>query len=249
MPGSNLLYYRPLGGTVGRWHSRFRRRRESVRVDWRACLPSEKGSLFGESVAELESLYAMLSITLDEALGLCARGRQTLGCDEAEICADLFDRLAERLRASLGALEEHGRHFGTSPQVAPLETEFFHSPTAQRIARNNSLLSKVLFSQRSSFFHKLRSLAEIVEDVQVEFREYAEEIADGSASRPGTNWEALDVLHYDLNTCLRETTVLLKSFLCALPSREVQPFRLKLLAVSPAPAPVHPRRTAIFRRE
>ena len=31
-----------------------------------------------------------------------------------------------------------------------------------------------------------------------------------------------------MNTCLRETTVVLKSFLCALPSEEVQHLRQKL---------------------
>jgi len=38
-------------------------------------------------------------------------------------------------------------------------------------------------------------------------------------------WQAVDAAHYDLNTCLRESIVLLKSFLMALPDDELEPFQ------------------------
>jgi len=38
-------------------------------------------------------------------------------------------------------------------------------------------------------------------------------------------WQAVDAAHYDLNTCLREAIVLLKSFLMALPNEELEAFR------------------------
>ncbi|PYU15507.1 MAG: hypothetical protein DMG29_06660 [Acidobacteria bacterium] len=105
----------------------------------------------------------------------------------------------------------------------------------------------MLFSARSSLFHKLRSLADTVEDLQGEFREAAEEIADGASTQPGARWQALDILHYDLNTCLREAMVMLKSFLCALPSEEMQLFQQKLMV--PASPAVYHRRATLFRRK
>ncbi len=210
-------------------------RARSVREDWLAWLPADKERLFGATANQLEVLYSMLSVTLDESLALRGKGLLGQARVQAGVSADLFDRLAASLLVALRALEEHGRHFGTLPNVAALNAEFFRGETAQHAARKSNLLHKVLFSSRSRFFHKLRALAETTEDLQQEFREAAEEIADGASVRPGSNWEALDILHYDLNTCLRETIVVLKSFLCALPEEEVQPFRQKLQASSPQP--------------
>ena len=68
----------------------------------------------------------------------------------------------------------------------------------------------------------------MVEELTVEFRSTAEDLAEGTSIRPSMHWEALDNLHYDLNTCLRETIVLLKSFLRALPASELDAFRTRL---------------------
>ena len=42
--------------------------------------------------------------------------------------------------------------------------------------------------------------------------------------RPESHWASLDALHFDLNTCLRETIVVLKSFLCHLPAEQAEQF-------------------------
>ncbi len=206
------------------WPQRLR----SVRDDWLAWLPAEKDELFDETVEQLELLYGMLSVTLNEAFSLRADG--TLGCarEQAGISADLFDLLATRLVPVLSAIEGHGRHFGTLPNVAPLKPAFFRGETAQTNAWRSSLLSKVLFASRSKFFHKLHTLVSTVGELQKEFREAAEEIVTGAAMHPDACWRELDVLHYDLNTCLRETIVLLKSFLLALSNEELPSFRQKL---------------------
>lgn len=210
-------------------------RARSVCEDWFAWLPAEKDRLFEATVNELEIFYSMLSVTLDEAFDQRGKGLLAHAQVEAGVSGELFDRLAARLVAALRALEDHARHFGTLPNVAPLNPDFFRGETAQRMARKSSLLQRVLFSTRSKFFHKLRAIAETVEDLQGEFRQVAEEIADGASLHPSAGWEALDVLHYDLNTCLRETIVVLKSFLCALPNEEVQPFGQKLQAYGKLP--------------
>ncbi len=210
-------------------------RPRSVRADWFAPLPVEKHRLFEAAEDKLEISYRMLSVALDEAFA--RRGEGLLACAQlhAGVSADLFDRLAARLLAALRALEDHGRHFGTLPNLTVLNPEFFRGETAQRMARKSSLLQTVLFSGRSKFFHKLRALAETVEDLQGEFREVAQEIADGASVHPGASWDALEVLHYDLNTCLRETIVVLKCFLCVLPNEEVQPFWQKLKVCAELP--------------
>jgi hypothetical protein len=51
--------------------------------------------------------------------------------------------------------------------------------------------------------------------------------------QPSDCWKMLDCLHYDFNTCLRETEVVLKSFLRALPSEQLPAFAAELEAPVP----------------
>jgi hypothetical protein len=143
----------------------------------------------------------------------------------------LFDGLARQLQAVLRAMGEHGRHFGTVSAVIPLRPGFFRGADAQRIARGNYVVSRVLFSARARFFRKIRALLQIVAVVQYETRI----IARTKAQEIALSWNRLDEFHYDLNTCLRETMVVLKSFLCVLPGQQLGPFQGRLHSRMPQP--------------
>lgn len=51
-----------------------------------------------------------------------------------------------------------------------------------------------------------------------------------SESNPRASWECLDEVHYDVNTCLRETVVVFKSFLLAIPEATLSSFESELNA-------------------
>jgi len=57
------------------------------------------------------------------------------------------------------------------------------------------------------------------------FRHAADDLADGFSSNPEKMWADVDTDHYDLNTCLREAIVVLKSFLIALPESQLGAFQ------------------------
>jgi len=215
----------------------------TVREDWSAWLPDEMDQLFGATRTELESSNGILSVVLDEALSLREREQFTIAKERVTAFAELFDRLAVRLRVVVRTIEEHGSHFGTLPNVTPLAPENFRGTTAQRISLMDSLLAKVVFRGRTRFFHKLNALKEIIEELQKETRIIVEDVADGAPVFPNRAWRELEVLGYDLNTCMGETTVVLKSFFCALPAEELEAFRLKLVMQVPAILTVRPRRT------
>jgi hypothetical protein len=94
----------------------------------------------------------------------------------------------------------------------------------------SGLLSKVLLSQRTQFLHKLGTVLEMVENLGKEYCESAEELGTGLASDSILLWKTIDAAHYDLNTCLRETIVLLKSFLLALPDDQLLNFQKSVTA-------------------
>jgi hypothetical protein len=61
----------------------------------------------------------------------------------------------------------------------------------------------------------------MVEDLGRDYCDSAEDLSSGTAIDPAMLWEAADAEHFDMNTCLREAIVLLKSFLLALPDDQI----------------------------
>jgi hypothetical protein len=200
-------------------------RGRSVKDDWRAWLPEAKALVFHNSVQQLESCYAMFSVSLDEALTLRywrdpAKSLQVMG-----ISSKLCRLLTLPLGGLLRSLSEHAKHYGTIPNALPLDPQNFRGQRVKRSARMNSLLNHILLSSRMQFLHKVATLAEMVEDIGKDFRHAADDLAEGDSSNPSQNWADVDADHYDLNTCLREAIVVLKSFLIALPDGQLGAFQ------------------------
>ena len=197
----------------------------SVKDDWRAWLPEEKNRVFWTYVRQLEISYNILSISLDEALELRQRGQLSKAGQVVGVTPELCTRFATPLAALLWALSEHAKHYGTVPNAAPLDPANFQGGRCQRSAWLNSLLCRVILSERMQFLSKIGTLNEMVEDLNDEFCAATSEITSSAAGVSDAIWEAADSAHYDLNTCLREAIVLLKCFLRALPEEELEAFQ------------------------
>jgi hypothetical protein len=199
-------------------------RRASVHEDWRCWLAGTKNEAFQACRTDLESSYVMLSVALNEAFefihsGLFEKARQAI-CIAPGLCR----RLGASLTALLHEMGEHTKHHGTVPNAVPLDAANFRGAREQRAARMNSLLSNVLLTRRAQFLYKLSVLDEMVHDLQQEFCSKVEELACEPVETPLELCNSLDSLHFDLNTCLQETIVLLKSFFVVLPAERVQAF-------------------------
>ena len=197
----------------------------TVKDDWRAWLPRDKDQVFRSYVQQLEISYNMFSVSLDEAIELRQGGRIDKAGLAVCVTPDLCNRFAHPLVALLWSLNEHAKHHGTVPNAAPLDPANFQGARGQRAARVSGLLCRVLFSERTQFLYKLSTLGTMVDDLNHDFCAAAAEIANGGAIDSDLEWQAVDAAHYDLNTCLREAIVLLKSFLMALPNDELEAFQ------------------------
>jgi hypothetical protein len=204
------------------------------------ALPREKNLVFQTVVQRWECTYAMMSVALDDALSLRARAELVCARQQVSVAAYLLDRLAHSLISFCETLSTRGRGARRLPTVAPLNGKFFRGNTGQSAASWNGILHHVLFGSRPRFFHKLRILSETIQHLEREFRDAAGDISAGLCVQPGDCWKTLDGLHYDFSTCLRETEVLLKSFLKTVPldqlpgisadldvPAELQPFGMK----------------------
>jgi hypothetical protein len=233
-----LLYLRPLGEILTARASS--RRYGSVQQDWRAILPTDKAALFFVHTGELENTYMMLSVSLNEAIALRDKGESNRACRGIGVVGELCSRLAVHINAVIHAMREHSRRFGVVPNQVPLQEVNFHSERGQRGARHNTMISHILLSERSRFLHKLNALEEIVDRVADEFVEFTTELANGAVHEPSSLWNRLDLDHFDLNTCLRETDVLFKSFLLVLPAGQLESFDFTVrgLARDRRPSPV-----------
>lgn len=201
-------------------------RGKSVQEDWRARLAEDKAAVFDAYLRELESSYAMLSVSLNESMELWQHGILGKAVQSVGISSGLCGLLTRPLTSLLRALCEHAKHYGTMPNTAPLDPANFVGHRGQRSARMSGLLSRVLLSQGQQFVHKASTLCEMVEDLSTDYRQAAEELAESTASNPRGAWNTVDTNHYDLNTCLRETIVLFKSFLIVLPEDQLGAFQI-----------------------
>jgi hypothetical protein len=199
--------------------------------------------LFDAVVHRWETFYAMMSVSLDDALSLRARGELVRARQQVTVSADILARLAGSLVRACGVLSARGRHISNVPNVAPLNTDNFRGETAQTAASWNEFLHRVLFASRSRYFQKLRILSETLQNLARQYSDAAEDVTAGVSVQPGDSWDKLECLHYDFTTCLREAEVLVKSFLRSLPGEQLEAFAAELDAV---PVP-EKRRTAAPR--
>jgi hypothetical protein len=197
----------------------------TVQDDWCAWLPQEKAQVFTSYVQELETDYLMFSVALNEAIELHHARMTTKSCRAASMTPALCSRLAGSLGALLGALGEHAKHYGTIPNSASLHPSNFHGLKEQRTARMSDLLSRVLLTQRSQFLHKIGILGEMAGDIGKDFHVAVDNVASGISLDSDVDWQVMDNAHYDINTCLREAIVLLKSFLLVLPEDQLGAFQ------------------------
>ena len=213
-----------------------RLRQRKVLDDWTAALPREKSQLYQVVVRRWECSYAMMSVALDEALSLRATGELVCARQQVTIAAGLLGRLAPSLISLCDTLAARGQLIAKFPVVEPMNTDFFRGNTGQSAASWNGILHHLLFGARSRFFHKLRILSHTLTQLENEFEEAASEISKGLSVQPGDCWQRLDTLHYDFNTCLRESEVVLKSFLRMLPEEQLPALARELNAPPPPKA-------------
>jgi hypothetical protein len=202
----------------------------SVQEDWGSWLPPAKAAAFDSCVRQLESFYGMFSVSLNEALELRRTGRSGQSRQAIFVIPALCARLARPLEGLLHTLGEHAKHFGVVPNIAPLDSSNFRGAQEQRTARLSDLLSFVLLTHRSQFLHKIDTLEEMVFSIRRHFSEIASDLGSGLSTAPSADWRAVDDAHFDLNTCLREAIVLLKSFLVVLPDDQLTVFQKSINA-------------------
>ena len=203
-------------------------KRNPIRQDWHAELPAEKSRAFTYALAQTRPAYVIFSMALDEAILLCKSGKHEMARDQADVSAELCIRFANVLECLLDVVERHADNFGLLPNVSPLNPMFFVGDSARRAAAMNSILSTVLFRQRTCFLHKVRTLGEIASKTAAEYRQMTAEVSKGISNSDG--WDLLKTMQYDLTTLLSETTVILKSFIVSLPPEGVEPFCDRLAA-------------------
>jgi hypothetical protein len=187
----------------------------SVQHGWLARLPADRLQVFDNLSCGWEHGYAMLSVALDQAIALREDGRLVQARRQAAVAGALAARLADHLAHSFAALQRAGFLRGRLPEVESLCRRNFRGGQARRVATWNAVAGWVPLGLRVRFVLKLLALRGALKETSREFCEVAREIEEGACIDPGAAWRALDALHYDLNTVMREAVVLLKSYLAA----------------------------------
>ncbi len=209
---------------------------ECVRAEWVSRLPGERQQLFRDVVISLEATYTMMSVALNEAMVLRAKGQLVQARAQAGVCGELGERLARKVGILIQGMKGHGEIMTALPVVLPLTASNFRHSEARLAAGLQWVLHKLMPSVRLRFFHKLRVLRASVQGLARQFNATAREIAENQSVEPIAAWQELDYLHYDLNTCLREAIVTLKCFLRGMPADLFMVFQQQLRGIPKTPA-------------
>ncbi len=200
----------------------------SVQEDWLARLSDERRAVYEAVAGEWEAAYAMLSVALNDAIAERAAARLVQARRHITIAGQLASRLTESLAAPLDALRPRGRADRSLPAVEALHPRHFRSEQAQQGAAWSYLVHWLPLGRRLSFLAKLSALRSVLHRTGAQFCEIAQEIGDGGSVDPEASWSALEVLHYDLNTAMRESVVVLKTYLSAASAGGFAAFRRQL---------------------
>jgi hypothetical protein len=190
----------------------------------------------------------MFSVSLNEAIGLRDSGSLRKSFQMIDVTPALCTRLIDRLLALLDALDQHAKHYGLIPSVAPLNAADFQGVRGQRSARRNSVFNRILLSQRAQFLSKVGALKDMLTELGHDFCEAAEDLAASVGTDTRPLWLTLDHDQYDLNTCFRESMVLLKCFLRVLPEDQLSAFQKTVEAQLQPRKPLPERRVMRHRR-
>jgi hypothetical protein len=198
----------------------------SVCVDWRGDLPNPQRQAYEAYVKEFEASYLMFSISLDEAISLhesgCLSKSFQVVALTSELCASLTTSMGDLLRS----LSEHCRENGTNPAVAPLSQSDFRNVWPKLMASRSLIWHHALPMRKEQFQNKIRSLRSMIRHLRQDFCAVAEALAiEGIVVDSPGSWALMNKGHFDLNTCLRESFILLKCFLRVLPGVELRPFQ------------------------
>ena len=220
----------------------------SVHTDWYGWLPEAKLQAFRVYAHEFEAYYLMFSVSLNEAISLRDCGSLRKSFQLIDVTPGYCSRFAVRLHALLAALDEHAKHYGIIPSVVPLSAANFQGVRGQRSARMNMVLSSVLLSQRAQFLSKIGFLKDMVTELDNDFRGAATKLANGMNLDNNALWAILDHDQYDLNTCFRESMILLKCYLRALPDDQLLRFQKTVADQMNPRKPVSEHRVIRHRR-
>src|SRR5271168_3152531 len=97
----------------------------SVQLDWYGWLPDAKLQAFRVYSRDFETCYIMLSVSLDEAIGLRQSGSLKKSFQVVDVTPALCLRLSDRLQGLLSSLNDHAKHYGIVPSVEPLDAANF----------------------------------------------------------------------------------------------------------------------------
>jgi hypothetical protein len=126
----------------------------------------------------------------------------------------------------LRSLAEQCIEHDTNPAVAPLNPSDFRNFWSRCLALESSIWHRAPLTRKAQFHNKIRSLRSLVRHARQDFCTAADALGiEGIVVDSSNSWAVMDRAHFDLNTCLRESFILLKCFLQVVRDENVQAFQ------------------------
>ena len=204
--------------------------RGSVIQDWIGALPPRHMITFTNVTRRWNCAYVIGSVALESALELRKGGNVRGATQQARVSGELLNRLADELVSGCHVIEDEAHHFADVPAVEPLDPAHFRSASIIWPVTFSRIVQQVAFGARTRFFYKVRTVERTVEALAADFSESLGDLRETTPASAFEPWDSLERIHNDLNVCLRESEVTLKSFLRALTATATEHVLVRLEA-------------------
>jgi len=186
-------------------------------------LDAVREAIYQPIAAELETLSAMLGVSLNDAIEERDCDHDAIAWRLASLTLDEWSRLAGLLSDLLGVIDKHLPMATLPLPVRSVVARRFRSRIMLDYLRVHEVLDQLVFRSRLRFHLHIRVLRRAAETLSTDFEEAqrrGEQAPDGAPE----SWGQLDFDFHDFDLITKEALLALRAFLLYLPDEALPAF-------------------------
>jgi hypothetical protein len=193
-------------------------------------LGSERRAIYDAFAPEVEAMFAMLGISLNDAFEERDAGHLDLAWRMVRLSASEWYGLEKVIAGLLNTLTKHLPYAQVMVTPRSILAHRFMSKPMVDYVRMHELLDQLVFSSHRRYQLQLRLLRRAAEIVTGEFRRTYRQ-AERADDRSGEVWSQIDLYFHDFDLIAKEAVLALRALLTCLPLSDLPRFSFDLNAL------------------
>jgi len=195
-----------------------------------APLGSERRAVYDAFAPEVEAMFAMLGISLNDAFEERAAGHHDMAWRMVRLSASEWYGMEKVIAGLLNTLTRHLPNAQVVVTPRSIHAHRFMSKPMVDYVSMHELLDQLVFSSHRRYQLQLRLLRRAAEIVTGEFRRTYRQ-AERADDRSGEVWSQIDLYFHDFDLIAKEAVLAFRALLTCLPLSDLPRFSFDLNAL------------------